>query len=259
MFSHDDADRTLPPTERRRREARSRGEVARSAELTSAVTLLGASTVFWWLAPSWAAEIVGLIRDALTTTPTLSLTGSEIAILTRQMGQVFATILLPAGLVVFTGGFIANLTQIGWIWTPSALAPRFRPKRLFSWERCSESAGLMLRLGLLFGLTWWFVCSRLRQLFSLGSGEPAAMFVSMARLLGELCVQLSICLVLLAIIDYGFRYWRHEQRLKMTLEERRREQKEDDVDPRIKQRRAAIGRHSGFAIPPLEPVGSISE
>ena len=69
------------------------------------------------------------------------------------------------------------------------------------------------------------------------------MLIRSAQLIGELCVQLSACLVLLALVDYGFRFWRHEQGLKMTIEERRREQQDDQVDPRIKQRRAeAINR-----------------
>ena len=242
MFDQD-ADRTLPPTERRRREARSRGEVARSPELTSAITLLAGSALIWWLAPGWATSLAELMRDSLRTPPTSVMNVAFVAVLTQRIGQLFATILLTAGLIICVTALAANITQTGWIWMPTAIVPRWRFRGLLSWERCLESTGWVLRLCLLASVVWFFTSSRQSQFLALSIGDPAVMLIRSAQLIGELCVQLSACLVLLALVDYGFRFWRHEQGLKMTIEEIRREQQDDQVDPRIKQRRAeAINR-----------------
>ena len=231
MFDQD-ADRTLPPTERRRREARSRGEVARSPELTSAITLLAGSALIWWLAPGWATSLAELMRDSLRTPPTSVMNVAFVAVLTQRIGQLFATILLTAGLIICVTALAANITQTGWIWMPTAIVPRWRFRGLLSWERC-----------LLASVVWFFTSSRQSQFLALSIGDPAVMLIRSAQLIGELCVQLSACLVLLALVDSGFRFWRHEQGLTMTIEERRREQQDDQVDPRIKQRRAeAINR-----------------
>ncbi len=239
MFDQD-ADRTLPPTERHRREARSRGEVARSPELTSAITMLAGSAIIWWLAPGWAFQLAELMRDSLKTPQTSGLSIPFVTVLTQRIGQVFATILLTGGVIVCATALIANITQTGWIWMPAAIAPRWRFRAPVSWERCLESAGWILRLCLLTCVVWFFVSSRQSQFLALAVSEPTVMFVRSAHLIGELCLQLSTCLVLLAVVDYGFRFWQHEQRLKMTVEERRREQLDDQVDPRIKQRRAEV-------------------
>ncbi len=236
MFDQD-ADRTLPPTERHRREARSRGEVARSPELTSAIILLAGSAVIWWFASGWAASLVELMRDSLRSPQTSGMTIPFVTVLTQRIAQFFTPILLTAGLVVCVSALAANIAQTGWIWMPTAIMPRWRFRGLISWQRCLESTGGILRLCLLASVVWFFASSRQSQLLSLALGEPAVMFVRSAELIGELCIQLSTCLVLLAVVDYGFRFWQHEQRLKMTVEERRREQQDDQVDPRIKQRR----------------------
>ncbi len=242
MFDQD-ADRTLPPTERRRREARSRGEVARSPELTSAVTLLAASAVIWWLAPGWANSLAKLMRDSLRTPQTSIVNVPFVTVLTQQIGQLLATILLTAGLVVCVTALATNIVQTGWIWMPSAILPRWRFRGLLSWERCLESTVWILRLSLLASVVWFFTSSRQSQFLALSLGDPAVMLIQSAQLIGELCIQLAGCLLLLAVMDYGIRFWRHEQGLKMTVEERRREQQEDQIDPRIKQRRAeAINR-----------------
>ena len=242
MFDQD-ADRTLPPTERRRREARSRGEVARSPELTSAVTLLAASAVIWWLAPAWATSLVELMRDSLRTPQTSVVNVPYIAVVTLRIGQLLATILLTAGLIVCAIALTANIAQSGWIWMPTAIMPRLRFRGLISSERCLDSTGWILRLCLLTSVVWFFTSNRQSQFLALALGDPAVMFVRSTQLISELCIQLSVCLVLLAVVDYGIRFWCHEQRLKMTAEERRREQLDDQIDPRIKQRRAeAINR-----------------
>jgi flagellar biosynthesis protein FlhB len=242
MFDQD-ADRTLPPTERRRRDARSRGEVAQSSELTAAITLLAGSAVIGWLAPGWATSLVELMRDSLRTPQTSIATVPFVTVLSQRIGQLFGTILLSAGLIVCVSALAANIVQTGWIWMPTAIAPRWRFRGLFSWERCLESTGWILRLCLLVSVAWIFASNRQSRFLTLSVGDPAAMLIRSAQLIGELCVQLAGCMVLLAVFDYGFRFWRHEQGLKMTVEERRREQLDDQVDPRIKQRRAeAIDR-----------------
>ncbi len=54
------------------------------------------------------------------------------------------------------------------------------------------------------------ISSRQSQLLALSLGDPAVMLFRSAQLIDELCVQLSACLVLFAVMDYGFRFWRHE-------------------------------------------------
>ena len=251
LIDDDFAERTLPPTERRRREARQRGEVARSAELTSAVILLSAAGLFWFIIPASTNTLAGLMKSTFNSTPSTSLTIDTTGALALIAGQIFASILAPIMLVLLMSGFVANVSQTGWLWMPGAVLPQFRSRGLLSRDWLAKGSGMILRSVVLACVTSRFLMARHLALRSMGLGEPLAMLVQPARLLGELCIQLSLSLVLLAIVDYGYQFWRQEQRLKMTVEERRREQRDDALDPRIKRRRMAISRP--------EPMGSLGE
>jgi flagellar biosynthetic protein FlhB len=65
----------------------------------------------------------------------------------------------------------------------------------------------------------------------------ALLLVSIRDLLGSLAFQLAAALVLLALLDYGFQKWKHEQDLRMTRQEIRDEMKNMEGDPLIRQRR----------------------
>jgi len=255
MLNDDFADRTLPPTERHRRESRSRGEVARSTELTSAVILLSVSCLFWFLSPTSATGLVGLMRNALTAPPMTSLSIDVAAEMAQSAARLAATVVWPILLVLVLSGLAGNLTQTGWLWTPAKISPRFRFGGMVSWDLTAKGTGTMLRLCVVVGVTMRFLMIHDWQLRSIGTGEPVSMLVQLARMLGELSIQLSLSLVLLALIDYGYQFWRHEQRLKMTVEERRREQQDEAIDPRIRQRRTVANRRPAPTL--LSGIGQV--
>ncbi len=251
----DDADRTLPPTERRRREARLRGEVASSSELTGSLVLLVASTMLWWLAPAWATGFATYLRHAITTQPSLHLTVPQVEKLGWQTGQFAASILLPAACILFAAAILANAVQTGWLWVPARLVPRFRFHNPVSLAKSFDAFGILLRFGVLGTVTWYFFVAHQSQFFSQGMGEPATAFMHSARLIGQLLFQLSLSLVGLALVDYGIRFWQNERRLMMTVDERRQEQRDDDPDPRFKRQRAGIRSRLNAEVPSVEAIG----
>ena len=259
MFSTDHADRTLPPTERRRREARSRGDTILSPILTSSLVLILAASILWWSASALTAEIASLIRRALATKPaiTISPTASTMTASILQTTEGIVTTTLIGLTLIFFGAILASFGQKGWIWIPSSAIPRFRLQSLISGERTAESAGAMLRLVLLVVISGVFVKTHFHNIFLIEQTEPAAMFLRGAELVGLLLLQLSICLFMIGILDYLFRFWCFQQRLKMTIQERRREQKEDEVNPGIRKKRAANQSVAAPEVKVLESIRSI--
>jgi len=239
MLNSDDAERVLPPTDKRRREARQRGEVARSSELTASVVMLAASFIVWANAPNWAGLVVSSLQKSTGGSTKGFLATPTVETVTRDVGHTLFLILLPSFAILFLVGLAANLIQTGWIWNPATLVPRWRFQRVASWERIADNAGLFVRIAAFSGIVWLYVIRQYSVILSLGQGEPAIMLVHSARLIGELFIQVSTAFVLFGLINYGICYWQHEKRLMMTPEERRREQRDDEIDPRIKKQRAA--------------------
>lgn len=236
MFSDDSADRILPPTERRRREARQKGIVARSPEITASALLVMSSGTFWYLAPYWLNSLSALMRASLTAPVATSLTPASVAEMSRTIAWMLAQLAGPIVLVALGGAVASNLVQAGWIWMPTELSPRIRWGFGTPLQRIAQMGWRMLQTVALGLVCWRFWHVHKSVIAGIGQGELISLLVVPSRLLGELCFQLSLAMSFMAICDYLARFWRHEQNLKMTIEERRREMEEEAVDPRLRQR-----------------------
>ena len=243
----DFGDRTHPPTDRRRREARTRGEVARSADLVAAFLLLATMAALWWLGPGIAQHLAGAVRGALSMVSSLPLTPESGARALTVLAMSVAVAVGPLLVIAASAATLGSLIQTGFLWTPSVLLPKFErldpTQGLGRWM--SLNTGITLAVGLiklvaLLGVLVAFVRVRLPALGAFAQGEPSDMLSLAARCLGELGLLLALTLFVLALLDYGFQFWRHEQSLLMTAEELKREQKEDELDTRFKRRRQEL-------------------
>lgn len=255
MSSEDFGDRTQRPTERRRREARARGEVARSADLVSSLLLLTSAAGLWWLGPAMQAHFASLMASALATPPPSSLNALEVTERLTDIALQLSMTALPILLLIVFSAAISNLLQTGFLWVPFAVAPR--AERLNPANGASRLGSISTWLGPLWGLFKLFVlgCTLIAYVQTnlatsgpLVQGTPLALFTRSAQLLGGLAVTLSLVFVVLAIANYAYHFWRNERKLMMTIEEVRRELREDAVDPQIRRRQQAIvasGRQPG--------------
>ena len=64
----------------------------------------------------------------------------------------------------------------------------------------------------------------------------------MAQILMWTALKIGAALLVLAILDYGYQRWRHEQDLKMTPQELREELKNLEGDPQLRARRKQLQR-----------------
>src|SRR4051812_18256248 len=116
-------DRTQAPSKRRRDEARSRGLVARSPELTAAVGLLAAVALVGALGGSLASGLIDVLRAPFVDAPTSPPDLAAVAIMIRAVA--FRVIAPLAGILVgvLVAMLAAHQAQVGGLWTPGLLAP----------------------------------------------------------------------------------------------------------------------------------------
>jgi len=247
MSTDEYGERTQRPTERRRREARARGEVPRSGILVAAMVLLAATVGVWQLGPPLIQELAGLLRVSLSAPPPESFDEHIVAARLTAVVQRIGFRLLPVALVVVGAAALSNLVQTGFLWVPSAVLPqasRIDPlHQLGRWGKFSNWVGLaasVVRVAVLLIVFYMFVWTRLGSAGPLAEGNVSNMLNVIISLAAELGVLLSMSLVVMALIDYGFQYWQHEQSLMMTVEEVLREQREENGDPRMKRARREL-------------------
>src|SRR5882672_683342 len=122
-MANDAGERTEVATPRRRQEARQRGQVARSTDLSSAVLLLGALLCMRGFGPQMMAVLFKSMQEHLTVAdPSLAGRVDVIPVVTSVgMAVLAAAGPVMAGLIVL--GAFSNFVQVGFLFTTQSLEP----------------------------------------------------------------------------------------------------------------------------------------
>jgi type III secretion protein U len=244
--------RTEKPTPRRLREARRRGDVARSAELSAAGALAAGLLALAVTGPSATAALVRTIRAAL-----LSATSAELDPAATLLGAtlVFGRLAAPILLAAAAGGALAAALATGFAVTPGALRPRlervdpFRGlRRLCSLGQVATALLGLAKTGVLIAVVLSWLRGAAGALAQLPRGESAALLRAAAPL-GGLAARLAFVFAVFGLLDLALSRRRHETQLRMTRDEVRREHKEDEGDPQHRAERRRIHRALAEAAP----------
>ncbi len=245
-------DRSEAPTPRRLEEARRRGQVARSREVDTAVVLFAGLLVLRVSgAQTWSAmeslmrdSFAVLGRDDLLTLELTAETGT--ALVWRALGILFP-ILLGVGVLALLGG----LLQTGLTFAPGVLKPqlsRIDPmagaKRLFGSKRSYVHAVTSFAELVFVGAVAVFaIYAHLDEIESLGVRRDLlpslGLTVSIAF---DVTFKIGLALVAIAAADFVFQRMDWLSQLRMTRQEVKDEQRQNDGDPLVRQRMARLRR-----------------
>lgn len=249
MATDEFGERTEQPTERRRTQARERGNVPRSVDLTAAGLMLGAATAFYLLAVPLCRTLANLTASALRTADPGPFGPFEAANRMRHVLQAVAPNLLAVMLAMMLAAFVWNFVQVGLLVAPEALQPqwtRLNPlagfRRIVSMSALARLGVSLAKLAVVIAIAAWSVGAALPSLVQLTGLDPATTLVYLETAIVKLAFQLAAALVFLALADYLFQRWRFERDLRMTKQEIREELKEMEGDPLMRQRRREAHR-----------------
>ena len=242
-------ERTEAPTGKRLNEARSRGQIARSPEINTAVGLL----VGFWLLRSSAPRLVEtletIMKQTVSSLPTGELTG---AVLIQIAVQDALQILPDLGLIVITlmvTGIAVTVAQTGPLWATKNIGVdfgRLNPlnglKRLFSVHGLIELPRAILKLLVVGWTAYSYLSGRVTDLVHLSQFDLRSAVGLWADLAGNLGLRVGATYLVLAIIDYLYQRWNLMRSLKMTKEEVKEEFKSQEGSPLIKGQVRQRGR-----------------
>src|SRR6202046_246059 len=240
--SESGGERTEEPSQRRLQEARERGQLPRSRELTNFATMIGGSAALVAIGGTIAARLECEMRhsrsiaaDALRSTEsmTASLGAACVSAVTAVL-PVFGTLIVMV--------LLASVALGGWNFSTQALAPDFTRlsplsglQRLFGLRGVSELAKALLKCFVVGAVCAGIVSWIFPDVLALGRMAPRAAVLHGAGLMCWAFVWLCASLALVAVVDVPLQLFQFKRQLRMTRQELRDESKEMDGRPETKQ------------------------
>jgi flagellar biosynthetic protein FlhB len=236
-------ERTEEPSQRRLQEARERGQVPRSRELSSFATMIGGSVALIATGSAFAARMSAIMRGSMNfDARSLEDPQSMLSALARAIGLAVTAVLPLFGTLIVLV-LLAGIAIGGWNFSPAALVPDFTRmsplegvKRLFGLRGVTELGKALLKCAAVGGVCAAVVAWLFPSVLSLGRMAPRAAIGRGASLLSWAFVWLCASLALVALVDVPLQLFQYKRSLRMTRQELRDEAKEHDGSPQTKQR-----------------------
>ncbi len=243
-----DPSKTEKPTPHRIKEARERGQVARSVEINSVVVLLAGLLTLRYAGPYMVDSLrdvtVFFYQNMNTTLGTENIYTYGIFL----MGKTFL-ILAPVLGVILMVGLLANYLQVGVLFSLKPMTPKFNNinpingfQRLFSRRSLVEFIKSILKLLIIGWIAFGGVKAALPQLVPAMDMEGTEALGLIGTLAINIINRIILVLVVLAILDYLYQKWDYEDNLRMSKQEIRDEFRQAEGDPMIKARIRQIQR-----------------
>jgi flagellar biosynthesis protein FlhB len=239
-MSRRDAERTEKPTPKRKKEARRKGQVAKSPDVSGWLVVLVASMIVPALIHAGETRMVGLWNKAGDVMANPSSAGA-LSVMGTGFADMFALVLPTVGLMAVVG-VLANVAQVGFAFSTEAAKPQFSRvnpvagfKRLFSSTSAWELVKQVLKLAALVGLAYQAVTHLARQTVMSGAvGLGPVLGVVGPSILGLVRATAAIGLVL-AVADWAVKKRKLNKTLKMSKHEIKEEAKQQEGDPVIRR------------------------
>lgn len=240
-MSEDDTEREHEPTQKKLDDARKKGEIARSAEVSVAAAYGGLLLAATLLGPA----MMRTIGERALALISISSGNAHAALahgFTGAMAMIGPT--LPLFVVPTLLVLAALLAQRALLFTPGKIAPklsRINPianaKQKFGRSGLMEfakSSAKLLVIGLLLGL---FVWSELPRMMATQEQTARLSFTVLLTLFTEFLARILAVIGCVAILDWLWQRHEFQRRNRMSRRELVDEFKESDGDPHIKSRR----------------------
>lgn len=247
--------KTEDPTPKRLRDAKKKGQVAKSSDLNSASSLFVFTLLLGVIGNYLLKKSLEFIKSFLLIDYKININIDSAKLIFTQGAIRFFVIIIPIALVSMVLGIIINIIQVGFLFTKEPLKPDFKKlnpiqgfKNIFSKKSLFTLVKNLLKLFLVFYLSFKNLSSSVGRIINSGNVGTEKLFFYFIDFIKDLSINIAIIMFILAIVDYVFERKEHRKNLKMSKQEIIDEFKEMEGDPQVKgqrrqrQRELAMGR-----------------
>ncbi|SFJ36703.1 fused FliR family export protein/FlhB family type III secretion system protein [Terrisporobacter hibernicus] len=235
-------DKTEEPTAKKKRDARKKGNIAKSKEVTTAITLVAMLIIIFTMSDYIILEIKNSMINLLSSNFSLNFdSGVMLNSLGSKILLSFMKIFLPIGFIIMIFGVIGNLIQSGMLFTGEGLKPQFSKlnpingfKNMFSLKALGTLVKSVAIIGVLLYIGYSFMNKNFEGIMKSADIYLPYLLNTIIELIKSLLGRICLAVVLIAVVDYGYQRFTHNKELKMTKQEVKEEYKQMEGDPQVK-------------------------
>jgi flagellar biosynthetic protein FlhB len=241
--SESGADKSEEPTEKRLRESREKGQIARSRELNTLAIMLAGAGGLLAFGGSLGSALLSIMSGNFSLAREVIMDERSMAIWLLASGKVAVDALAPLFLALLIASIVGPIALGGWLFSAKAMAPkmsRMNPaaglKRMFSAKALVELLKALAKFTLVLTVALAVLAANVDDLLAIAHEPLQSAILHAAQVVGWSALWMACGLVLIAAVDVPFQLWDNKQKLMMTKQEVRDEYKDSEGKPEVKQR-----------------------
>ena len=243
----DDGEKTEDPTQHRIDEFRKREKIASSKELTN-VLVLAASALTLTLSLVYIYEQMDeFLRWMYTLDHEVAFTIKSLKTIASKTVTTSLKCAAPIFLVTLCIGVFMNIAQVGFLYAPEVLQwdlSKINPlsgfKRLFSMKAAFEAVKGLMKFTVIIAIVYLFMKDEVNSYQGFFHLDFLNSFLKGQSILTKLGFSIFLGMGVIALIDFAYQKYTYKQKLMMTKEQAKKESKEQDGNPEVRQRIRAI-------------------
>ena len=238
---------TEQPTPKRLKDAREKGQVARSKELNTMAVTMSAAIGIYLFGVALVDGVAVIMRGGLHIPRDNAVAADQlIEPLAIATASAF-TVLAPWFVLLSVVALLASVALGGWSFSGQAMqfkGERINPiagmKRLFAWRGLMELVKAVVKFLLVGGVAILVLSQLSTDFIQLGRQSLHLALGHAGWLMSVAFLFFSSALILIALVDVPFQIWDHAKKLRMTKHDVKEESKETEGRPEVRSRVRAL-------------------
>ena len=247
--SESGADKTEDPTEKRKKDSREKGEIARSKELNTLDIMLAGSAGLLIFGGALAQDMMELMRYNFSLSRDVLLNPDSMGAFLLHSGKIALIALQPVLLTLLIAALVGPISLGGWLFAAGSLAPKFSRmnpaagiKRMFSAKALVELLKALAKFFIILIVALLVLKSDIDDLLRIAHEPLELAVIHSLQVVAWSALWMACGLILIAAVDVPVQLWESHQKLLMTKQEVRDEHKDQEGRPEVKQRIRQVQR-----------------
>ena len=240
-------EKTEPATQKKLNDARKKGQVAKSRELTNGLELLALFLILKFWVGHMGIQFLDIFNSVYGRIPDVTvywrdtMPQRDASILFSQLLLGVLMIVAPILLVGYLIAFVTDVAQVKWKPTLEPMRPKFSKlnpisgfKKIFSVNALVELVKSIAKVALIGYVCYSYLKDKWPILFNLYDVTLMQALGIVADIVTDLGIRVAVFYMVLAFADYAYQKFKFSNDMKMTKQEVKEEFKQQEGDPQVK-------------------------